>query len=61
MASSNPFVATLSNILVKFSQGKIRYGGDAQRGGKNDGDSIVSKWVRGRLHVMRGREKFGSE
>ena len=52
MASSNPFVTTLSNILVKFGWSKIGYGGDTQRGGKDNGDLIISKWVRGRLHVM---------
>ena len=58
MASRNPFSVAISDVLVKFGRGQVGYGGDAQRGGRDRGDSIVGKCVGGRLRVMEGRGCF---
>jgi len=60
VASRNPFAVALSDVLVKFCRGQVGYGGDAQRGGRGGGDSIVGKCVGGRLCVMEDRGSLDS-
>ena len=54
MSSRNPFAITFSDVLAQFCWGQIRFSGDARRGGRDRGGSIIGKRVGGRLHVMRG-------
>jgi len=60
VANQDPFATVLSDILVEFGRSQVGYGGDAQRGGRDGGDSVVGECVGGRPHVVRDRETLSA-